>query len=91
MHEQVEQQEKFTLSRTFKAPRALVWKAFTEAEHLGKWWGPKGMAIHVATFDFRPGGQFHYSMTAPDGASMWGKFLYREIVPQERVVFVNCF
>jgi uncharacterized protein YndB with AHSA1/START domain len=45
----------------------------------------------VATLDLRPGGVFHYSMRSPNGDEMWGKFVYREIVPPERIVFVNSF
>ncbi|MFC5468093.1 SRPBCC domain-containing protein [Cohnella suwonensis] len=81
----------FVISRTFNAPRDLVFKAWSEAEHLQHWWGPKGLAISVATLDFRPGGTFHYCMKAPDGNEMWGKFVYREIVPAEKIVFVNSF
>lgn len=81
----------FTLSRTFDAPRATVWRAYTEHAHLSRWWGPKGFTWIAGTLDFRPGGVFHYGMRAPTGAEMWGKFVYHEIVPQERIVFVNSF
>jgi uncharacterized protein YndB with AHSA1/START domain len=79
------------ISRVFNAPRNLVWKAWTEAEHLAKWWGPKGFTVSVASFDFRPGGMFHYSMNGPGGQPMWGKFVYREIVALEKIVFINSF
>jgi uncharacterized protein YndB with AHSA1/START domain len=81
----------FTVSRTFQAPRALVWKAHSEIEHLAKWWGPKGFTWLKGTLDFRPGGMFHYGMRAPNGSEMWGKFVYREIAAPERIVFVNSF
>lgn len=81
----------FTLTRTFDAPRDLVWKAFTESERLMHWWGPKGFKMKVAQLDLRPGGLFHYAMTAPDGRDMWGKFVYREVTPPERLVFVVSF
>jgi uncharacterized protein YndB with AHSA1/START domain len=81
----------FMFTRVFDAPRELVWKACTEAEHLAQWWGPKGFPIKVRTLDLRPGGVFHYSMCTPDGRDMWGKFVYREIVKPERIVFVNSF
>ena len=41
--------------------------------------------------DLRVGGTYHYGMKAPDGTPMWGKFVYREIVPPERLVFINSF
>lgn len=80
----------FAITRVFDAPRELVFKALTEAERLAQWWGPKGCTISVRKVDLRPGGMFHYSMRSPQG-EMWGKFVYREIVPPERLVFVNSF
>ena len=80
----------FTLSRTFDAPRARVWDAFTTLEHLEKWWGPKGFAIRSARLDLRPGGMFVYAMEA-GGQTMWGRFVYREIEAPGRIVFVNSF
>jgi uncharacterized protein YndB with AHSA1/START domain len=53
--------------------------------------GPKGFTINVTKLDFRPGGIFHYSMRSTDGHEMWGKFVYREIVKPEKIVFVNSF
>jgi uncharacterized protein YndB with AHSA1/START domain len=83
--------QEFMLSREFAAPRELVFKAWTESQHLAEWWGPKGFKIRIAKLDFRPGGIFHYSMTTPKGEEWWGRFVYREIVPPERLVFVNSF
>ena len=81
----------FVITRTFDAPRTLVFQAFTESERLAQWWGPKGFAMLVSRLDLRPGGVFHYQMRSPDGHAMWGKFVYREIVAPERIVFVNSF
>ena len=84
------------LTRVFRAPRALVWQAWTEAEHLTKWFGPKGFTMVSASFELRVGGVFHYRMRPPAGhpmgnAEMWGKFVFHEIVAPERLVFVNSF
>lgn len=81
----------FIISRTFDAPRPLVWKAWTEAERLAQWWGPKGCKLHVEPLDFRPGGLFVYAMDFAPGGRMWGRFVYREIVAPERLVFANGF
>jgi uncharacterized protein YndB with AHSA1/START domain len=81
----------FVVTRTFDAPRDLVFKAWTEPERLAHWWGPKGFTMRISTLDFRPGGLFHYCMRSPDGQDMWGKFVYREIVAPERIVFINSF
>ncbi len=81
----------FVISRVFDAPRDLVWKAFTDPEHMKQWWGPKGFTVIHSKMDLRPGGTYHYGMKAPDGTPMWGLFRYREIVAPERMVFVNSF
>ena len=79
------------MTRTFDAPRDKVWKAWTERERLLQWFGPKGFRMTTAKLDLRPGGKFHYSLQAPDGKEMWGKFVYREIDAPERIVLVNSF
>jgi uncharacterized protein YndB with AHSA1/START domain len=81
----------FVISRTFDAPRDLVWKAWTERDRMMEWFGPKGFTMTKATLDFRPGGIFHYCLKGPDGKEMWGKFVYREIVPPEKIVHVHSF
>jgi uncharacterized protein YndB with AHSA1/START domain len=81
----------FVMSRVFDAPRDLVWKCFTEPERMKQWWGPKGYKVLAVKMDLRPGGTYLYGMQAPNGQTMWGKFVYREIVPQERMVFINSF
>jgi uncharacterized protein YndB with AHSA1/START domain len=83
--------KEFVISRVFDAPRELVWKAFTEPERMKQWWGPKGFTVLASKMDLRPGGSYHYGMKAPDGTPMWGKFVYREIVAPERMVFINSF
>ncbi|MEA2938406.1 MAG: hypothetical protein QOC56_1910 [Alphaproteobacteria bacterium] len=81
----------FVVTRVFDAPRDLVWKAFTDPERMKEWWGPKGFSVIASKMDLRPGGTYHYGMKAPDGAAIWGKFVFREIVAPERMVFINSF
>jgi uncharacterized protein YndB with AHSA1/START domain len=81
----------FKISRTFPAPLPLVWEMYAKKEHLEKWWGPKGFTWVSGGLDFRPGGTFHYGMRSPDGHIMWGKFVYREIVPMQKIVFTTSF
>jgi len=83
-------QRPFVISRVFDAPRELVWRTWTEQEHM-QWWGPKGVTISHAKLELRPGGLFHYCMRTPDGHEMWGKWVIREVVKPERLVFVNSF
>ena len=79
------------ISRTFSSPRDLVFAAWTEREHLQHWFGPMGIEIVYCTNDLRPGGVMHYGMRTPDGNIMWGKWIYREIVAPESLVFVVSF
>lgn len=85
------EERELVITRVFDAPRELVWKAFTEADRLAHWWGPQGFTMLASALDLRPGGVFHYSMRSPEGRTMWGKFVYREIQTPERMVFVNSF
>ena len=81
----------FIISREFDAPRALVWKALTDPEEMQQWFGPKGFTGRAVKMDFHPGGIYHYYLRSPDGNEMWGKCVYREIVPMEKIVFINSF
>ena len=83
--------KEFVIERVFDAPRDLVWKVFTERDHLMNWWGPKGFKMIVGNLDLKPGGIFLYGMQAPDGSEMWGKWVFREIAKPERLVFVSSF
>ena len=81
----------FVITRVFDAPRELVYRTMTETAHLQKWWGPQGCSIEVVSHDPQPGGIFHYLMRFGPAVEMYGKFLYRELTPSERIVFVNGF
>jgi uncharacterized protein YndB with AHSA1/START domain len=75
------------LERIFDAPRRLVFKAWTEPEHLVRWWGPKGFTLPECKLDLRRGGRWRFCMRAPDGTNHWLQGVYREIVENERLVF----
>jgi len=79
----------FVISREFDAPRDRVWRAWTEAERLKQWWGPKGFTVKQLTVDLRAGGKMHYCLQMPDGAEMWGLAVYREITKPSRLVWIN--
>lgn len=81
----------FALSRNISAPRTAVWAAFTEADRLACWWGPRGCRVTVHDFDLRPGGRCHYQMAFSNGPGLWGRFMYREISAPERLVWLNAF
>jgi uncharacterized protein YndB with AHSA1/START domain len=81
----------FIISRTYNAPRQLVFDCFAKVDHIKHWWGPKGIKIVKPSLDFRAGGMFHYAMQTPDGSLMWGRQIYREITPPSRIVLINSF
>lgn len=83
--------EAITIERAFDAPRDLVFRAWTEPEHLKRWFAPAGFTTPHCTVDLRVGGMFHYSMRSPDGQETWGRGIYREIVVPERIVYVDSF
>jgi uncharacterized protein YndB with AHSA1/START domain len=85
------QATEFVFSRTFDASREDVWNAFTQPQHLKHWWGTPGSSIEIAQHELKPGGLFHYCMKFPDGRAMWARFIFREIVAPERLVWLNGF
>ena len=79
------------VAREFAAPRELVFRCFTSSEHLEQWWGPRLWPLAVSKMDFRVGGQWLYCMRGPDGTEAWGKAIYTEITPPERIVYTDYF
>jgi uncharacterized protein YndB with AHSA1/START domain len=85
------QNKDFVITRLFDAPRALVWACFTDPAHMKEWWGPKGSTIVVSKMDLRIGGTYHGAMRDPQGNVMWAKFVYREVVEPELLVWEHSF
>lgn len=81
----------FSISRVLDAPRALVFKVYTEPKHLEQWLSPPGFKTIHAAMDLRVGGTYHYGLEGPNGMQMWGKQVFREIVPNEKLVFIQSF
>jgi len=77
------------ITRIFDAPRALVFKAWTDPKHLKRWWGPKMFTNPVCEVDARVGGAWRIVMRSPDGVDYPCGGVYREIVEPERLVFTN--
>jgi len=76
------------ITRIFDAPRSLVFKAWTESEHMARWWGPRGFKSTVLRNELRLGGAYRIHMLGPDG-DHWTQGVYREVVPPERLVMVG--
>ncbi len=80
-----------TVSRVVDAPRELVWRAFTEPEHLAAFWGGPGITVPVesVTIDVRPGGSFELTMVAPGGTEYPNRGEYVEVDKPSRTVFTE--
>jgi uncharacterized protein YndB with AHSA1/START domain len=79
--------EPLVISRTFSAPRALVFKAWSTAEHIKRWFSPEGCSVPEAEIVFRPGGVFAVCMHLPDGRDFWTRGHFGEISPPDRLAF----
>lgn len=80
------------LTRTFDAPRELVFEAYSTCERLGEWWGPRSWPMAECTLEFREGGVWHYCLRGPgEGDESWGRAVFEEIVEPERIVYVDGF
>jgi uncharacterized protein YndB with AHSA1/START domain len=76
-----------TIIRVLDHPREKVWRACREIDALKEWWGmPKGAIMPVCNCDFRVGGALHFKVELPDGATLWFKCNYVEIVEGRKLV-----
>ncbi len=82
----VESDRVLITERVFDAPRELVFKVWTEPEHISKWYGPEGTETRVDEYDFTVGGAWKYVMVMPDGSEKPIVGVFTEITPPERVV-----
>jgi uncharacterized protein YndB with AHSA1/START domain len=83
-----------TVTRTFDAPLAEIWKHWSDSEKVMKWWGPKGFTSPLAKMDFREGGVSLVCMRAPKefgGFDMYNTWTYKKIIPNERIEFTLNF
>jgi uncharacterized protein YndB with AHSA1/START domain len=74
-------------TRVLNAPRDLVFKMWTDPEHIVQWWGPKGFTTTTYSMDVRPGGVWRFVMHGPDGTDYQNQITYLEIVKPERLVY----
>lgn len=75
------------IMRLFDAPRSLVFKAWTEPEHMMRWIGPQGFEPQSVEMDARPGGTYRSRIRSPEGKDSVMTGLYKEVVAPERLVF----
>lgn len=75
------------LTRTYDAPRALVWEAMTDPRHVTQWYGGEGFTSPVCEMDVRVGGLWHHVMRAPTGMEFTIDSVFLEVVPPARLVW----
>lgn len=76
-----------SLTRVYDAPLQSVWDAWTIAEEVAQWWGPRGFTLTTHSRDLRTGGHWHYTMHGPDGTDYENTTQYIEVVPRQRLVY----
>lgn len=81
--------QELVITRTFEAPRVLVWKAWTEREHLLHWSCPSGFITLFSESNLENGGAWRTGMRSPEGQEYVMRGEYREIAPPERLVFTH--
>ena len=74
-------------TRIFAASHERLLTAYSDPAQLAKWWGPKGFTNTFDEFDFRPGGDWKFTMHGPDGKNYANHIRFIEVVPAERIVF----
>jgi uncharacterized protein YndB with AHSA1/START domain len=79
------------ITRTFDAPRRLVFEALTKPEHVARWYGPRRLTLTLCEMDVRPGGTWRHVVRDADGNEFGFSGEYREIVPPERIVSTEGF
>lgn len=77
------------MTRTFDAPRELVFKAWTDPKHVDQWWGPNGFRNETFEMAVQPGGRWRYVMHGPDGRDYDNRIVYHEVVAPERLVYTH--
>jgi uncharacterized protein YndB with AHSA1/START domain len=75
------------ITRTFNAPRALVFDAWVNPKHFARWVGPKDFTSHSVNMNPVPGGTYRLSIRSPEGKDNWMFGTYREITPPEKLVY----
>lgn len=80
---------KLSLTRVFAAPRALVFAAWTQPQHLKQWSAPHGFKIPVSEGELKPGGSWRATMVMPDGTPLVLSGIYTKVVPDQLLAFTH--
>lgn len=75
--------------RIVDVPKELVWKAWTQPEHLKHWFPPAPWKTIACEIDLRPGGRFYTVMQSPEGQQFPNEGCYLEVIKHERLTWTN--
>jgi uncharacterized protein YndB with AHSA1/START domain len=81
----------FVITRVFDAPIDVMWRMWTDPEHVARWMPPTGFSMRFMRVDLRAGGSSHYGMANESGQTMYGRAEYRELTPPTRIVYTQQF
>jgi len=79
--------KELTITRVLNAPIDLVWKVWTDPDHIKNWWGPNGFTNTIFEMDVKPGGNWEFIMHGPDGKDYKNKSIFKEIIKHKRIVY----
>lgn len=79
--------EVLEITRSFDAPRALLFRLWADPAHRVRWWGPEGYALSHCEVDFREGGAWAIAMKNVDGYEHWVRGTFTEIAEPRRLAF----
>lgn len=82
-------ESQLTIIRRCRAPRDLVWKAWTDPQHVAKWWGPFGSEKTTSVIELVVGGVYSVCMRAPNGSEHPSRGIISELIPHEKIVIVG--
>lgn len=84
-------QKTVNITRTFDLPVKKLWQAWTEPESFKKWWGPKDYTCPYCDIDLTVGGKYLACMRSNEGVEFWSTGVYKEIVPDKKIVCTDSF
>lgn len=84
-------QQTITIQRVMNVPVDLVWQAWTNPDFFKKWWGPVKYSCPACSIDLKTGGKYLYCMRSAEGNDTWGTGIYKEIIPEKKLVYTDSF
>jgi len=78
-----------TIARVINAPRELVFKVWTDPDHIGAWWGPNGFNTTTSSMELKAGGIWLFTMHGPDGTAYPNRVIFKKVVRPELLEYVH--